>query len=139
MSPATRKITFAISFESLGILLASGFLLLVSDASPSQSLLLSAVNATLALTWNVTFNSVFEYWEARQPIKGRPILLRLIHTALFEGGLTLIMVPLMAWWLDVTLWQAASYEAGLIVLFLIYTYSFTWGFDRLFGLPKSAI
>ncbi len=138
MTPMIRKTLFAVSFESFGVLLATGFLLLVSEASTSQSLVLSAINATVALAWNFTFNTVFEYWEARQPVKGRPLAMRAIHALLFEGGLTLIMVPFMAWWLAVTLWQSFTYEAGLIVLFLIYTYVFTWGFDRLFGLPQSA-
>ena len=138
MSPLTRKITYAVTFESLGILLASGLLLLISDASAEQSLILSVVTATLALIWNFAFNALFEYWEARQPVKGRPLSLRALHALFFEGGLTVTMVPLMAWWLDVTLWQALRYEFALILMFLAYTYAFTWAFDRLFGLPRSA-
>jgi len=63
---------------------------------------------------------------------------RTTHALGFEGGLVVLMLPLMAWWLDVTLWQALIYEAGLIVIFIIYTYVFTWAFDRIFGLPASA-
>lgn len=138
MSPLTRKITYALTFEAIGILLASALLLGMSDAPVDQSLILSAINATVALLWNLIFNALFERWEARQPVKGRPFSLRALHALLFEGGLTLTMVPLMAWWLDVTLWQALAYEIGLILLFLVYTYIFTWTFDRLFGLPPSA-
>ena len=57
---------------------------------------------------------------------------------LFEGGLVLICIPVMAWWLQVGLLEALVYEAGLIVLFIAYTYLFTWGFDQVFGLPASA-
>ena len=139
MTPVTRKIVFALTFESLGILLASGALLLMSDASTSQSLILSTLAAAVALGWNYLFNLAFERWEARQPIKGRPLRLRTVHALLFEGGLTLLMVPVMAWWLQVGLLQTLSYEIILIVLFILYTYAFTWGFDRLFGLPNSAL
>ncbi len=138
MSPLSRKIVFAISFESLGIVLASGLLLLISSASPDQTLILSAINAAVALLLNFTFNAAFEHWEARQPIKGRPLFLRATHAVLFEGGLTLLMVPFMAWWLQITLWQSFLFEAALIILFLVYTYAFTWAFDRIFGLPASA-
>ncbi len=100
--------------------------------------MLSTLNATVALIWNLIFNALFERWEARQPVKGRPVRMRVLHTILFEGGLTVTMVPLMAWWLDVTLWQALQYEFALILMFLVYTYAFTWVFDRLFGLPRSA-
>jgi uncharacterized membrane protein len=138
MSPLTRKITYAVTFESLGILLASGLLLVLSDAPADQTLLLSVISATVALIWNFAFNALFEYWEARQPVKGRPLTLRALHAVLFEAGLTVTMVPFMAWWLDVTLWQALQYEFALILMFLTYTYAFTWAFDRLFGLPQSA-
>ncbi len=138
MQPLTRKIRFAVSFETLGIVLASGFLMRLSGSGPAQTLILSAISATVALSWNLAFNAGFEAWEARQPVKGRPLTLRALHALCFEGGLTVIMVPFMAWWLSVTLWQSAQYEAGLIVLFLLYAYSFTRAFDRLFGLPQSA-
>lgn len=138
MTPFTRKIVFAITFETLGIVMASSFLMLAAATPAAQGLILSAINASVALAWNLIFNAAFEAWEARQAVKGRPIALRALHALLFEGGLTLIMVPFMACWLHITLWHAFVLEAGLIVLFLIYTYSFTWVFDRIFGLPLSA-
>ncbi len=62
-----RKIIYAVSFEALGVAVATLGLLVMSDATP-------------------------------QPV----------------------------------------YEAGLIALFIVYTYIFTWGFDRIFGLPALA-
>jgi uncharacterized membrane protein len=138
MTPLTRKITYAISFETFGIILSTAYLLLLSDASPKNSVILSVAGATIALAWNFVFNLAFEAWEARQPIKGRPLALRTAHAMLFEVGLTALMVPLMAWWLDVSLLTALTLEIGLILLFVTYTYAFTWAFDRLFGLPQSA-
>jgi uncharacterized membrane protein len=138
MSPTRRKIIYAVTFETLGTLLASLYLWLVSDASPASSLALSVLTATIALSWSFVFNSLFEAWEARQSTKGRSLRRRTAHALLFEGGLVLICIPVMAWWLGVGLLEAAAYEAGLIVLFIVYTYAFTWGFDRIFGLPASA-
>ncbi len=139
MHPVTRKIVFAISFETLGVLLATLMLLALSDASASRSFLLAVISAAVALGWNFIFNSVFEAWEARQSVKGRPLPLRALHALLFEGGLTLLMVPVTAWWLGVGLRAALGYEFALIVLFVVYTYAFTWAFDHLFGLPPSAL
>ena len=138
MSPARRKIIYAVSFETLGTLLASAALMLMSDADAGASLALSILTATIALTWSFVFNTIFETWEARQPIKGRSLARRSAHAILFEGGLVLICIPVMAWWLQVGYVQALLYEAGLIAIFIAYTYVFTWGFDRVFGLPASA-
>jgi uncharacterized membrane protein len=138
MPPFQRKILYAVSFESLGIAVASLGLLLMSDVSVAQSFTLSALTASIAMTWSVSFNALFEAWEARQPTTGRSPARRALHAVLFEGGLVLLSVPVMAWWLQVGFIAALAYEAGLIALFVVYTYLFTWAFDALFGLPQSA-
>ena len=62
----------------------------------------------------------------------------LVAPAEVLGGLALMLIPMMAWWFDVGLWEATLMEAGLLVFFLVYTYAFNWAFDRIFGLPASA-
>lgn len=138
MSPMRRKILYAVSFETLGTVVASVGLMLMSEASAASSFALSVIAATIALCWSYVYNTIFESWEARQAVRGRSLSRRAAHALLFEGGLVLILVPVMAWWLQVGLLEALVYEAGLIVLFIVYTYVFTWGFDRIFGLPASA-
>ena len=138
MTPVRRKIVYAVSFEALGTLVASAYLWTVSEASAGSSLALSILTATIALCWSYAFNTLFEAWEARQPVKGRSLRRRTVHALMFEGGLVLICIPVMAWWLQVGYIEALVYEAGLIAVFIVYTYAFTWGFDRIFGLPASA-
>ena len=55
-----------------------------------------------------------------------------------EGGLVFMLVPLMAWWFEVSLWDALVMDIGLLLFFLVYTFVFNWSFDRIFGLPRSA-
>ena len=138
MSPTRRKIVYAVSFETLGTLVASAYLWLVSETSPASSFALSVLAATIALGWSFAFNTLFEAWEARQAVRGRSRARRIAHALLFEGGLVMMLLPIMAWWLQVSLWQALVYEAGLILVFIAYTYLFTLGFDRILGLPASA-
>jgi uncharacterized membrane protein len=138
MTPTRRKIIYAVSFETLGTLLASAALMLMSEASAGSSLALSVLTATIALCWSYVFNTFFEGWEMRQPVKGRSLRRRTAHALMFEGGLVLICIPVMAWWLQVGYLESLVYEAGLIALFIVYTYAFTWGFDLILGLPASA-
>jgi uncharacterized membrane protein len=138
MTPTRRKIIYAISFESLGVLVGSLGLLLMSNANPTQSVILSALTASIAMLWSMGFNALFEAWETRQITKGRSRARRISHAVLFEGGLLLLVLPIMAWWLHLTLWQTLRLEAGLIALFIVYTYVFTRAFDHIFGLPESA-
>jgi uncharacterized membrane protein len=81
---------------------------------------------------------MFERWEARQSRKGRSVLRRLVHSSGFEGGLVVMLVPLMAWWLGTSLWVAFVADLGVLAFFFVYSFVFTWVFDRVFGLPASA-
>ena len=87
---------------------------------------------------NFIFNTLFERWEARQAVRGRSLRRRVAHAVGFEGGLVFTLVPLFAWWFEITLWQALVMDLGLVVFFLCYTFVFNWGFDQVFGLPASA-
>ncbi len=137
-SPALRRILYAISFEAGGILLSAALLLLMAETTAGSSLVFSVLASTVAMLWNLAFNAMFEAWETRQTTRGRSLKRRIAHALLFEAGLVLALLPLTAWWFSVTLVQALAYEAVLIAAFLIYTWAFTWAFDRIFGLPASA-
>jgi len=137
-NPVLRRLVYATTFEAGGVLLSTALLLLMADAAASSSLAFSIVASSVAMLWNLVFNAGFEAWEARQPVKGRNLARRIAHALLFEGGLVGILIPLTAWWFSVSLLDALVYEAVLILAFLIYTYVFTWTFDRVFGLPASA-
>lgn len=136
--PRLRRVIYATSFEAGGVLLSTILLLLMAETTAGSSLVFSILASTVAMLWNVTFNAGFEAWEARQSVKGRSLARRTAHALLFEAGLVLFLLPLTMWWFSVTLLQALTYEAALIIAFLIYTWAFTWVFDRLFGLPASA-
>lgn len=126
-------------YEAIAIAVCSLAFAALSGQSVGHASLLSAAASVVAVVWNVIFNSLFEAWEARQAVRGRSIGRRLAHAIGFEGGLVLFLVPLIAWWLEVSLWQALVMDLGLVVFFLVYTFVFNWLFDRAFGLPASAL
>ena len=132
-----RRLLFVTLYELIAICAASLLFVLIGQ-QPGESGVMAVVASAIAITWNVTFNHLFERWEARQTVKGRSVLRRVAHALGFEGGLAFFLIPLMAWWFGISLWQATVMEAGLLLFFLAYTYVFNWGFDRIFGLPASA-
>ena len=38
-------------------------------------------------------------------------------------------VPLIAWWLSISLWQAFLLDIGVLLFFLPYTYVYHWVYD----------
>jgi uncharacterized membrane protein len=61
-----------------------------------------------------------------------------MHGLGFEGGLVVMLVPVMAYWLKTSLLSAFVADLGILAFFFVYAVVFTWGFDRVFGLPRSA-
>ena len=137
--PLLRRTVQAIAYEGVAVLMVGPSLALVFGAPMHSALLLAVLMSTIAVSWNFAFNWLFERWEAGQAVKGRSLRRRLAHGAGFEGGLVLVLVPIMAAWLDTTLLKALLADLTLLAFFFVYTVAFTWGFDRLFGLPQSAV
>lgn len=134
-----RRVVYVTAYEALAIALSSLLLAVFFDASLPHASVLSAAASAIAIVWNLVYNWGFEAWEARQATGGRGFARRAAHAIGFEAGLILALVPLMAWWFDVGLVEAFLLDLGLIVFFLVYTFVFNLGFDRIFGLPASAI
>lgn len=138
MQPVTRRLLQAVLYEVFAVAAVGPALGWIFDAPMVSSLLLAVLMSAVALVWNYLFNGWFERWEARQATRGRSWRRRLLHGLGFEGGLVVLLVPVMAWWLDTSLLQAFVADLGVLVFFFVYAVVFTWAFDRVFGLPASA-
>lgn len=138
MSPTARRVLQALLYEAIAIAVVGPLLSLAFDKSSASAFGLAVVLSCIALTWNYVFNGLFERWEARQSVRGRSLFRRLAHGAGFEGGLVIILLPVMSLWLEISAAAALMANLGLLAFFFFYAIAFTWCFDRVFGLPASA-
>lgn len=138
MSPITRRVLQAVLYEVIAIAAVGPALSFAFHKPQASTFGLAVVLSTIALTWNYAFNWIFERWESRQTVRGRSLARRLAHGAGFEGGLVVILLPVMSLWLDISPAAALVANLGLLVFFFVYAIAFTWAFDRVFGLPASA-
>lgn len=138
MQGTRRKLVHAVIYELIAILLVSAAVRLASAATAQEAAGLALLTSLIAMSWNVAFNSLFEAWERRQTQRERTLWRRVLHAIGFEGGLTVLTVPVIAWWLQLGWLQALVADLWLVALFLVYTFVFNWLFDRVFGLPTSA-
>jgi uncharacterized membrane protein len=137
--PRTRRVVQAVLYEGIALAVVAPTVAFIFNHPPASSLALAVAMSAIALAWNYLFNAVFERWEASRAAKGRSLALRIVHGVMFESGLTVILVPLMAYWLAVSLLAAFLADVGLLAFFFVYTVAFTWSFDTMFGLPASAL
>lgn len=129
----------AILYEVFAIAFVGPVLSLAFDKPATSTLGLAFVLSSIALGWNYIFNALFERWESRQAKRGRSFARRLAHGIGFEGGLVILLVPVMASWLEISFFDAFLANLGLLAFFFFYAIGFTWAFDRVFGLPESAV
>ena len=137
LPPKARRVVQAVLYELFALAFVAPMLTWLFGRSAWSTIPLTLTMSTIALGWNYVFNTLFERWEAKQAVKGRSWRRRMVHGFGFECGLATILVPVMALWLDITLWEALVADIGILLFFLVYTVVFTWCFDRVFGLPQS--
>ena len=124
----TERIFQAVGFETLAVMICTPLLAWVMDKPMVEMGLVTMAIAALALIWNVIFNGLFDRLLKRLDV-ARNAWVRVVHALLFEGGLIVMGVPLIAWWLSVSLWQAFLLDIGVLLFFLPYTYVYHWGYD----------
>ena len=126
MQGLKRKVVYVSLFELFAVALTSSFLMLLAGHDATHSGVAAIASSTVAVVWNFIYNGMFEAWEARRATRGRSVARRVAHAVGFEGGLVVILVPLFAWWLNITLWEALVLDVGLVVFFMIYTFLSAW-------------
>ena len=124
----TERVFQAVGFELLAIVICTPLLAWVMDKPMLDMGVVTVAIAALALAWNVVFNGLFDRLLVRLDVV-RTAWIRVVHALLFEGGLVALGVPLIAWWLDISLWQAFVLDIGVLLFFLPYTYVYHWVYD----------
>jgi len=137
MQGVKRRIVYVGLYELVAIVLSAILLKLISNADTANSLGIAVVASAIAILWNLAFNYGFELWEKHRQHTGRSLGIRVLHAVGFEGGLVIFLVPVLAWWLEVSFIEALLLDLGLLVFFLFYTFVFNWAFDAVFGLPAA--
>lgn len=137
MRTVADRIRHAISFELLGLALIVPIGSWAFSMPAADIGIVGVVSATLATAWNYLYNLGFDHALRRwtgTTLKTVP--LRIAHAILFEAGLLLILMPFIAWYLGITLWQAFVMDVAFALFYMAYAFVFNWGYDRLFPLPE---
>lgn len=134
----TRKdrIRHAISFEIIGLMIVTPLGAFVF-ATPMHELGVVAVgSATLATLWNYLYNVLFD--RAMLRLRGdvrKTVRIRLIHAALFEIGLLIVLMPFIAWYLQISWGAALVMDVSFAVFYFVYAFVFNWAYDVVFPVP----
>ncbi len=137
MRKTADRIRHAILFELIGILVATPLAAFVFGLDVGDSAVIIIGSATVAMGWNYVYNLGFDHVMTRW--RGTTLktpAIRVAHAVLFELGLLVMLMPLIALYLGVSLWQALVMDLAFALFYMAYALVFNWGYDRLFPLPE---
>ncbi|MFW1911226.1 chlorhexidine efflux PACE transporter AceI [Acinetobacter ursingii] len=125
-----RRIIHALSYEVILLVIIAIALSFIFDVPMEVTGSLGIAMAVTSVIWNMVFNHFFEKFEHKHQLK-RTIKVRILHAIGFEGGLMLATIPMVAYAMNMSIWQAIVLDFGLTMCILIYTFIFQWCYDHL--------
>ncbi|WP_077552961.1 PACE efflux transporter [Rodentibacter ratti] len=129
MMTLKERLLHSALFEIGAVGVSTIAMLLVSPDKGSVALGVGILMSVVAMVWNLIFNSLFDKIFTA-PRETRGIVIRILHTVMFECGLLIATVPMIAYFLQLTLWQALMADIGLTILIMIYALIFNWIYDN---------
>lgn len=130
------RVRHAMMFEIIGLAIfipGSAFIL---DKPAAEMGVIGIVSATTATVWNFLFNLGFDKAMLRfTGSASKSMIVRVLHAILFEGGLVVLLIPFIAWYLGISLVAALVMDIAIVVFYLVYAFVFNIAYDKLFPLP----
>lgn len=123
-----RRIVHALSYEIILLVIIAIALSFIFEVPMEVTGTLGIAMAVTSVVWNMIFNHFFEKYEQRKKLQ-RTIGVRILHAIGFEGGLMLATIPMVAYAMDMSLWQAVLLDLGMTTCILVYTFIFQWCYD----------
>lgn len=139
MRTVPDRIRHAISFEIIGLLLVTPLGAWVFHVPMMDMGVIGIGGATIATLWNYIYNVWFDHAMMRlKRTVHKTLPIRILHAALFEAGLLAILMPFIAWYLNIGLLEAFLMDVSFALFYLVYAFVFNLAYDKVFPLPANA-
>jgi len=135
MRTIADRIRHTLLFETIAIASTTAITGLLLNQSVATTGVLAIALSLMAMLCNYFYNWLFDHWRMRRGESSpsqRSIAIRALHAIGFELSFIALTLPLVAWWLTLSLWQALLLDIGFAVFFIIYAFAYNWTYDRIF-------
>lgn len=138
------RVRHALLFEAVALAIFIPGSAALFDQPVNHMGVIGIASATIATVWNFVFNMGFD--RAMLRLRGsveKTMAIRVAHTFLFEAGLVVMLIPMIAWYLGIGLWAALVMDLAIVTFYLVYGFLFNLAYDRVFpiatvGAPHGA-
>ncbi len=127
------RIRHAAGFEVIALILSIPIMSFFFSFDIKDIGVIAIVGSIMATIWNYGFNIIFDKGMVRfKRSTFKTPAIRVLHVLLFESGLLMLYLPMVAWYLGISLWQALIMDASLVGFYLAYNFSYNWAYDKMF-------
>lgn len=133
------RVRHALMFEAVALAIFIPGSTALFDQPLESMGVIGIASATIATLWNFIYNVGFD--RAMLSLRGtlhKTLAIRVAHTFLFEAGLVLMLIPLIAWYLGLSLWDALIMDLAIVTFYLVYAFFFNIAYDRIFPVSATA-
>ena len=133
------RLRYSLLFELLLITILAPLGAFVFERHVLDVGLLSIVLCLKAMLVNLIYNWLFDMWDVqagRIPTE-RSLVGRVAHAVGFESVLVLTSLPIVIWWLGLTILQALIMDFAVTGIVVAYTIVFGWCYDRILPVQQS--
>ena len=132
------RIRHAVGFEVLGLAIGIPLAVWLLEHDPMALGALGVGISVLATVWNMVFNWSWDrVQQRRRGHTHKTPTERVFHALVFELGLLIMTLPVIAYVLNVSLWQAFIMDVGVVVYYVVFAYVYNWLYDVVFPIPKA--
>lgn len=134
------RIRHTLGFEIIGLIIFAPLASWVFGFELQLMGVIAIVVSIIATIWNFIYNLLFDHAMLR--LRGtvhKTVLIRVFHAFLFEGGLLLLFMPMIAWYLKITLWEAFVMDIAMASFYVVYAFVYNWVYDKVFPIPEANV
>ncbi|MDF3884923.1 PACE efflux transporter [Cupriavidus basilensis] len=139
MRSTKDRIRHTIGFELIGLLIFAPVGSWLFGFALHQMGIIAVVASVIAAGWNYLYNLLFD--KAMLRFTGqlrKPVAVRVLHAILFELGLLVVFLPMVAWYLDMSLFDAFIMDIAVAAFYVVYAFIYNWAYDAVFPVGAGA-
>lgn len=138
MRTTKDRIRHTLGFEIIGLIIFAPLASLVFGYELQTMGVIAVAASIIATLWNYFYNLLFDH--AMVKLRGdvhKTILIRVFHALLFEGGLLLLFMPMIAWYLGISLWEAFIMDIAMASFYVVYAFVYNLAYDQVYPIPEA--
>lgn len=133
MRTVKDRIRHTLAFQIIGLMIFTPLASLVFGFEMHLMGTIAIVASITATIWNYIYNLLFDHALSRiRENVDKTLSLRVLHAFLFEVGLLCLLLPFIAWYLNMTLWEAFKMDIVMATFYLVYAFIYNLVYDKVY-------